>query len=299
MLARAVIKGVNVRTSADSGTNSNIIGQLAMDDRIELVAAYADAPKWWQVKWKGKDGYVARRLVTPIDCPPPVTLDAASAATVNSTIAKASADYDAITYGLGCKCARNAEGALKFGEGKDYDGKPCKGTRVDCSGWIAGLAQQIFAEVNKAAGRDVFAAGRANFLANVSDAQIVGISKRSAWRIWSGMDIDALTLRGGMVFGIDQKETRFEGNDRVFKIDHIVMGFEQDGAYHISQSSGGGKGVNTVTWAKWRKANDTLFKEYRVHCVDLMALGNWTGAEASGFEDPTGLHNDFITAPAG
>lgn len=300
MLARAVTKGVNIRTSPDSRTNANILGQLALNEQIDLVAPYADAPKWWKVKWKGQTAYVARRLVTLVDCPAPVTLDAEIEKVVNDTIIKANADYDAITYGLGCKCSRNAEGALDFSKGKDFDGKPCKGSRIDCSGWIAGLAQLIFAAVDTAAGRDVFGAGAANFLANMSDVQIVRISRKSGWRMWSGTDIDKLTLRAGMVFGIDKAATRFEGNDRTFNIDHIVMGFAQDGVYHITQSSGGsGKGVNTMTWEKWRRDMSKLFPDFKVHCVDLMAIGNWTGAESRALEDNAGDHLDFITAPAG
>ena len=223
--------------------------------------------RWIRVELSaGGTGYLSRRRLhqrgVQFSAPP-----ADSVAVVNDIIRKATADWDGILYGRGCKAWIKDGTELKFSKGlsAEQPPRPSGGQRVACSGWAAAvmtLAAQPFG-VKKA--NTVF-----KVLETHSDGQIVNVGRHTGI-ILSGTDIDRVTLRAGMVFGINTGDTSWESSDRVFGIDHIVAGFHAaNGDYAISQSSGG-KGVNSLSWSVWREKFDTAFQENRVYCVDLMS----------------------------
>jgi hypothetical protein len=189
--------------------------------------------------------------------------------------------------------------------GTDVAGQACSGHTVDCSGWVAGLFQLAAAAVNTAAGQTVFAGASLGLLANHSDGQIAGVGGQVG-QVYSGIDIDQLALRSGLMFGLNAGDYDWEGEDRAFEIDHIVMGMRGSDGFYVSQSSSSGGGVNRVAWTTWRSKMAALFSGYRVHCVDLSGLGRWatpgTAAPqppAASAGRPEDLKTDFLAAPAG
>ncbi|MBN2472765.1 MAG: SH3 domain-containing protein [Anaerolineae bacterium] len=61
---------INVRS--EPGTQATILGQLALDQEVPIVARLADAT-WWRIEWAGQFAWVFAEL-TPADCDPETML---------------------------------------------------------------------------------------------------------------------------------------------------------------------------------------------------------------------------------
>lgn len=232
-----------------------------------FTSADGTEKRWIRVELASSGiGYLSRRHLhqTGIQFSNP---PAGSVAAVNDILRKATADWDGILYGMGCKAWIKPDGGLKFSTRQTVETqpKPCGGQRVDCSGWVAAVMTLAARPFGVDKSNTVF-----KVLETHSDGQIVNVGRHTGI-ILSGTDIDTVPLRAGLLFGINTGDTSWESKDRVFGIDHIVAGFhDASGAYAISQSSGG-NGVNSLPWAQWRQKYETAFRENRVYCVDLMS----------------------------
>jgi len=297
MFVRVITETLNVRSQPGSGAGSMILAVLKRGAKVEAKGPASGSPRWLQIMHEGKEGFVFRRHVAQAPGKPLQTIEPDMDVLVTGTIASITARYDSITYRLGCKCKAQGLDALQF-SGTDVAGAACTGSTVDCSGWVAGLFQLIAANINKAKGREVFTTRETNRLITHSDGQIVNVGSR-AGQIWSGTDIDALPLRSGLLFGLNNGDYDWEGSDRTFGIDHIVMGVKTAQGYAITQSSSSGGGVNLVPWDKWRAQNDGRFQDFAVHCADLLAMGSWTPPAAGVHPEAMEGARDPLTAPAG
>lgn len=265
-----VIGAVGARALAAPG------GAALADLAAGTVFASSDGTemRWIRVGLaSGSTGYLSRRRLHQkgVGFSNP---SAESVAVVNEILRKATADWDGILYGMGCKAWIKEDGGLTFSTRQtvEKNPKPCGGQRVDCSGWVAAMMTLAARPFGVKKANRVF-----KVLETHSDGQIVNVGRHTGI-ILSGTDIDKVALRAGLVFGINTGDTSWESKDRVFGIDHIVAGFhDASGAYAISQSSGG-DGVNSMSWAKWRQKFDTAFRENRVYCVDVMSRGVSAGA---------------------
>ncbi|WP_347140872.1 hypothetical protein [Paracoccus sp. SSK6] len=229
-------------------------------------------------------GHVARRNLRQAEArfsDPP--LDSVMA--VNDAILTATRQWDGIQYGMGCKAWIKGDDGLSFTRNRS-----CNGDQVDCSGWVAAIMTLAGRRFSVAQANTTF-----RILETHSDGQIVNVGRHTGI-IVSGTDIDRVGRRAGMIFGIDTGQRRHDTPDRLLGIDHIVAGFHAaDGTYMISQSSGG-KGVNALSWTKWRAQFDTAFRENRVHCADLMSAqagaglapgdGGWSLDGGAGLSHP-------------
>jgi hypothetical protein len=299
MLARVISETLNVRSNP-SASRSNIVGQLVREQVIDIKRDAPGAPRWVVIDFQGHERFIARRYLAQSPDKPVLKLDPNLDGLVAEVIAKATQKYDGITYRLGCKSKASGRDSLIF-SGTDIAGAPCSGTTVDCSGWVSGLFQLVVANVEAETGRNVFTSGDVGLLSNHSDGQVFGVGKATG-QIYSGTDIDGISLRSGLLFGLNNGDYDWEGEDRVFEADHIVMGVTINGIYHITQSSSSGSGVNLVGWKTWRTSMASRFTDFRVHCVDPLATGDLPpiggGIEMSpALGRPDG--DDPLRAPAG
>lgn len=291
MHARVVSQTLNLRDGASP--TARVVGQLVHGQVVTTAPGAPIAERWLKIAQPGTESYVARRLVAQSADAPLAAIDREVLDVVGKCLWDSSQKYDGVTYRLGCKAKRSGDG-LAF-SGKDVAGAACSGSTVDCSGWVAGLFQLVAAKLNDEFGRTIFDNRDIGRLANHSDGQIAGVGQ-AAGQVYSGRDIDQLPLRSGLLFGLNAGDYDWEGAGRAFDIDHIVIGVNGPQGFAISQSSSGGGGVNTVSWAKWREKWASSFDSYRVHCVDLMALGAWVGGPAIAAD---AAPPDLLAAPAG
>lgn len=152
-----------------------------------------------------------------------VSLDEAYAQTIR---------YDHVRYGMGDK---NVE----------------TGT-VDCSGWVVRLQNATMAEINREAGRPVFAPADRFDRNYDAAATIVQKASRRSGVMLEGSAVSAANLREGMVIGEDNGP-QFDAKGRQWDsgryrgIDHITMVVRDpnSGNLMISQSRGG-EGVEMI-----------------------------------------------------
>jgi hypothetical protein len=299
MFAKVVSKTLSVRSTPATG--DNMIATLTEGQVIPLKGLAKNAPRWAVIEHEGREAYVSRRLIAQSIEKPPQQLDAATEALVTKIVWSATGRYDSVTYKLGCKCEAQGAEKLVF-SGTDIEGRPCSGSTVDCSGWTAGLFQLLASNLNATYGWIVLPRSALKHLYTHSDGQIAGIGQATR-AIYSGPDIDRIELRTGLLLGINNGDYTWEGSDRVFGIDHIVMVVRGPDGYCITQSSSGGGGVNIAPWPAWREQVTSKFAGWNVHCVDPLALGVWSkaAAETRGLEpdrDP-GLDRSPLSAEAG
>jgi SH3-like domain-containing protein len=276
VLAHVISQTLNVR--AGPSTDHPIIAVLSHGQMIELSS---DVSRWARVRHNGRDGFAPRRFLAQSPDTPVLRLDDATETLVSEVIWRATERYDAsITYRLGCKARAQGLDSLVF-SGTDIARQRCSGSTVDCSGWVSGLFQLVAANVNASTGVRVFDARDTGRLSTHSDGQIVNVGQVTG-QIWSGSDIDSLDLRSGLLFGLDNGDHDWEGRNRVFELDHIVMGVSSPTqGYHVTQSSSSGGGVNRVPWRRWRERVTDRFAQFKIQCVDLLALGSWQDRSAS------------------
>ena len=271
MQATVISETLNYRSQPKLG--DNVLGHFEKGQTVEMMGSAPSAPRWAIIHHGGQTVYSARRYLAQQmngDFP---ALDASIETLISDIVWDTTRKYDSIRYRLGCKCSRRGLKELVF-SGTDIAGAACSGTTVDCSGWMHGLFQLIAVNINEALNRTVFPSMTVGKLSNHSDGQVAGIGTITN-QIVSGTDIDKLELRSAMRFGINFADYDWEGQERVFEIDHIVMGVQRPNGYYIVQSSSGGGAVNTVPWQTWRQNTASKFEAYRVHAVHLMGAGNW------------------------
>jgi hypothetical protein len=225
MLARVISKVLNVRSGPSAG--HPVVAVLSGGQTVEMGPPAANAPRWVRVRHNGQDAFAARRFLAQSPDTPVLRLDKASEVLIADVIWAATERYDeSITYRLGCKARAQGLDRLVF-SGRDIAGAQCSGSTVDCSGWVSGLFQLVAANVNAGAGRNVFDARDTGRLSTHSDGQIFNVGQGTG-QVWSGTDIDGLDLRSGLLFGLDNGDHDWEGRDRVFELDHIVMGVSRE-----------------------------------------------------------------------
>jgi hypothetical protein len=276
--AKVVSETLNVR--AQPSASSARLGVMARGEVVEFAGPAQNAPKWAAITYEGRPAFVARRLIAQVPMQDVLLLDEPIETLVTQVIRSAAQKYDDIAYRLGCKAKAVGLSDLQF-SGSDVSGAPCSGSTVDCSGWVSGLFQLIAENVNRHAGQTIFSRQAVGRFSTHSDGQIAGIGNITG-QVWSGTDIDELPLRSGLLLGLNNADYDWEGEDRVFEIDHIVMCVRDGNGYAITQSSSGGGGVNTVPWDTWRRSTATRFTDFKVHCVDPFLLGDWSAVRAAG-----------------
>lgn len=140
-----------------------------------------------------------------------ITLESAHALTLQ---------YDHVKYGLGAK-------------------NPELG-KVDCSGWVVKLQNAGMDEINRKAGRDVFAPGDRFSPGYDGAAMIVEKAHKRSGMLLEGGEVSAAALREGMIIGEDNGPKSWDAG-RYKGIDHIVMVVRDpgDGQLKVSQSRGG------------------------------------------------------------
>src|SRR5262245_28037905 len=226
MLATVISETLNVRSEPKVG--NNVVGTLTKGQTVELKGSSEGAPRWAIVDCQGQDRFAARRLLAQKLTSPTVTLPAELDNLVSTVIWQTTTRYDRITYKLGCKAKGDATNELSFPKKKG-----CSGTTVDCSGWVSGLFQLLALQVNATTGMQVFGSQDVKLLSNHSDGQIVGVGNATG-QIVSGTDIDSIQFRSGLIFGLNNGDYDWEGQERVFEIDHIVMGVTRPDGYYIT-----------------------------------------------------------------
>ena len=271
MRAKVISETLNVRSKPS--TSGTVIATLSRGEVVDFKGPAQESPRWAAITHEGQPAFVARRLIAQVPTQDVLLLDEPVEHLVTQVIRSAAQRYDDIAYRLGCKAKAVNLTDLQF-SGTDIAGAPCSGRTVDCSGWLSGLFQLIAENVNHQAGRTIFSRQAVGSFSTHSDGQIAGIGHRTG-QIWSGTDIDGLALRSGLLFGINNADYDWEGEDRVFEIDHIVMCVRDGDGYAITQSSSSGSGVNTVPWPTWRSAMAARFADFRVHCADPFLMGDW------------------------
>ena len=280
------VEAANVRLTP--GTGAEAVGTLRRGDAVVPAEGTTGAERWIRFRHEGREAYVSRRVLTQTSGAP-ADLAQDVLAKVNERLVAVSNAYDGIGYKLGCKAVPRADGiAFPAGQG-------CTGRTVDCSGWVAAaLAHAAGAVIDGARG------AVASLLANHSDGQIVAAGRKSGFLV-SGAAVRQVTLRPGLIFGLNHGDYDWEGAGRIFGIDHIVVGMETRNGYAVSQSSSSGGGVNVVPWETWSAGLSRLFDENRIHCTDVLSavagsLRRTRGQRAAAPED---VERILRAAPAG
>jgi len=139
--------------------------------------------------------------------------------------------FDHVRYGLGAK-------------------RPETG-KVDCSGWVVHLQNATMDEINQKAGRDVFSPEQRFSPGYTSAAGLIQQSEKRSGMLLTGRDVNAETLREGMIIGEDNGRTSFDAG-RYRGIDHVTMVVRDpaSNALMISQSRGG-EGVELTPLAQY------------------------------------------------
>lgn len=247
MLLENMASALNLR-DAPKGA---ILGELLQGDLFEVPDAKAHAV--WvkgtvvQGQMRGTTAHVRRRwLVQHHESPPRVSAD--SRAEAAQLVARRTAEFDSVRYGLGNKARSWA--SLKQAQ------------RVDCSGWVYLLGKELLEALGRSTAPKI--------LDTFSDAQVTQVAQAT------GTMISAHFLRDdhfqpGCLVGIDHAEYSWDRN-RPLDVDHIVMVGEDAQGRFVSQSSSSGAGVNRVPLAKWLESLDHLRRAGRMHLVDLLQI---------------------------
>jgi hypothetical protein len=212
-----------------TGTAYGDFARLSDRDLASVYVRYWDT-KFDRIRIPEKQIEPSLQSVAPRGLTPPIassapglSLDEAYAQTVR---------FDHVRYGMGDK---NAEAGS-----------------IDCSGWVVHLQNATMAEVNREAGRSVFApADRFDKIYDAAATIVQKASRRSGVML-EGAAVTAGNLREGMVIGEDNGP-KFDANGRQWDagrykgIDHITMVVRDphDGKLMVSQSRGG-EGVEMI-----------------------------------------------------
>lgn len=143
--------------------------------------------------------------------------------------------YDANTYGFGTKDVTSG--------------------KVDCSGWVGTLIRDSMHEINKEAGREVFAAkdrmGLHNLGEGNSAGHLVEKAQKASGVLLTGGQVTAANLKEGMIIGEDNGKKGWDAG-RYKGIDHITMVVRdpKSGELMISQSDSS-RGVNLMPVDKY------------------------------------------------
>jgi hypothetical protein len=296
VFAKVISQTPNVRSTPAAG--DNIVCVLSRGQIVSVKGAAQGAPRWAIIDHEGRDAFVARRLLAQSPDQPPLRLSDDLHQLVSDVIWSATRKYNDVAYRLGCKARANGTSKLVF-SGTDIAGHPCAGSTVDCSGWVSGLFQLAAANVNARLDATIFDGRDIGRLSTHSDGQIFSIGVATG-QIYSGTDIEQIEIRSGLLLGINNGDYDWEGQDRVFGIDHIVMIVrEPEGGYYVTQSSSSGGGVNWVPWRAWCEGLAGRFRDFRVHCVDPFLTGSWTAPRSRGEPKSLEIDRDPLAAPAG
>jgi hypothetical protein len=229
----------------------SIVAEMRQGDVIDVPAPKANL-EWVQGEVvtgvsAGKSAFVRRKwLIQSFDSLPQIAaVDRAAAAEI---VGRRTAEYDAVTYGLGSKAKSWL--ALKA--------DPI----VDCSGWVFLLAKEIMEKYGLATSPKT--------LYTYSDEQITRACDQSKQLI-SGRFLREDHFQPGTLIGLDFAEYAWD-RGRSLDIDHIVTIGADDSGRFVSQSSSHGGGVNKVRLDKWLSSVAGLLAGARVHLVDLLSL---------------------------
>lgn len=244
---------LNLRSTADSGNDDNIVGSIPGGAAVELVAETSDA--WWKVRTSGGDqGFVAKRYLAPLSAGAIPMFEEANLVLWKRTKAAAGA----VKYQLGAK--RSSLGV------------------IDCSGWVCEITEAAFQVINSQSGEVVFDTADVRALHDHSDGIISNVEKRTG-KILKGDAVSIDNLRPGMLIGIDTGLKAFEKDqERKYGIDHIVQVISnpETGTLSITQSSSSGGGVNAVPLAGWlaRWRERGLMSGGRIFATDPFAMAD-------------------------
>lgn len=163
--------------------------------------------------------------------------DPAATAVVLNTPYNLTAKYDAknVTYGFGVKDVASG--------------------KVDCSGWVGTLIRDSMHEINKEAGREVFAPKDRMGLHDLSmgngASHLVEKAQKASGILLTGSQVNAANLKEGMIIGEDNGRKSWDAG-RYKGIDHITMVVKDpnSGALMISQSDSS-RGVNIMPLDKY------------------------------------------------
>lgn len=247
----------NLRSEPSSAKgDDSVVASFPSETRITQLDYVRDHPDWIRaLDPNGREGFIKRSLLAQVDPGAIVEVDRGLLVSYDRAVRSATSQYDGVKYGLGSK-------------------RPNEG-KVDCSGWIAFINRLAFNAVNAAAGWKVFSTRVLGMLNTHSDHQ-VSIPGYEAKQLFSGPTIERIPWRPGLLIGINFGDYDWErGQGRVFEIDHIVQTMSSaNGSMHVTQSSSGGGGVNSVRLEDWLEKAMGLIARYRLHVVDIFALAN-------------------------
>lgn len=117
---------------------------------------------------------------------------------------------------------------------------------IDCSGWVVMLQNATMSEINAEAGREIFCRSELFNPGMDGAAMIVQKAAQRSGRLLEGRQVNAESLREGMVIGEDNGRTSWDAG-RFRGIDHITMVVRNpaNGQLMVSQSRGG-EGVEII-----------------------------------------------------
>lgn len=181
--------------------------------------------------------------------------------------------------------------AINKGVRYGFGSKDVASGKIDCSGWVASINQNMMESINKEAGKEVYSK-EAKKAMQGSAADIIKNVSAATGVMMTGDEVNADNLKEGMTIGMDTGDRgwdrgRFEG------IDHIVQVIKDaEGKLKVSEStgderSGGVKMTDLNEWlANSKKMGAKMFATDPTRMAEGAGTGFTTGPGGAAFGGP-------------
>ena len=169
--------------------------------------------------------------------------------------------------------------AINKGVGYKMGAKDLNSGKIDCSGWVKSINQNLIDDMSKQ-GEKLKGSAAAKKMFDGGAAEIVGNIAKVTGEVMTNKDLTADKLREGMIIGENNGAKNGRGK---YGVDHItqVVKDPETGKIMISQSSGNGKGGGGVNLKDPGKYLDNAnAKGKKLFAVDTnKALSTLTGGD--------------------